>query len=52
MTRAGFIFATTALSVVLRTPSLVASPQNPPAKTSQPSTQKLPNPLNDLLDEA
>jgi Flp pilus assembly protein TadD len=52
MTRAGFIFATSALTVVLATPPLVASQQNPPAKTSHPSTQKLANPLNDLLDEA
>jgi Flp pilus assembly protein TadD len=52
MTRPGFIFATSALSVVLGSPSLGASQQNPPAKTSQPSKQKLPNPLNDLLDEA
>lgn len=34
-------------------PSPAATPpQNPPPKTSQPSTQRLRNPLNDLLDEA
>jgi Flp pilus assembly protein TadD len=43
---------TTGLSLALAGPSSPRPPQNPPAKTSQPTAQKLRNPLNDLLDEA
>jgi len=43
---------TTGLCLALAGPSSPRPPQNPPAKTSQPTAQKLRNPLNDLLDEA
>jgi Flp pilus assembly protein TadD len=43
---------TTALSVALVRSPAAELPQNPAPKTSQPATQKLRNPLNDLLDEA
>ena len=52
MRRTRLFLMTTGLSVALvRSPS-AEPPQNPPPKTSQPATQKLRNPLNDLLDEA
>ena len=43
---------TTGLLFALVSPSTARLPQNPAPKTSQPSTQRLRNPLNDLLDEA
>lgn len=43
---------TTGLSLALVRAPAVEPPQNPAPKTSQPATQKLRNPLNDLLDEA
>ena len=52
MRRTRLFVMTTGLSLALvRSPA--AEPlQNPAPKTSQPATQKLRNPLNDLLDEA
>ena len=52
MRQTRFILITTGLSLALAGPSSPRPPQNPPAKTSQPTAQKLRNPLNDLLDEA
>jgi len=52
MRRTRLILMTTGLSLALAGPSSPRPPQNPPAKTSRPTTQKLRNPLNDLLDEA
>ena len=46
------ILMTTGLSLALVSPALAEPPQSPAPKTSQPATQKLRNPLNDLLDEA
>ena len=43
---------TTGLSLALVRAPAADAPQNPAPKTSQPTTQKLRNPLNDLLDEA
>jgi Flp pilus assembly protein TadD len=43
---------TTGLSLALVRAPAAEAPQNPAPKTSQPATQKLRNPLNDLLDEA
>jgi Flp pilus assembly protein TadD len=43
---------TTGLSLALVRAPAAEPPQNPAPKTSQPATQKLRNPLNDLLDEA
>jgi Flp pilus assembly protein TadD len=43
---------TTGLSLALVPSRAAESPQNPTPKTSRPATQKLRNPLNDLLDEA
>lgn len=43
---------TTGLSLALVRAPAADAPQNPAPKTSQPATQKLRNPLNDLLDEA
>ena len=48
----GLTLLTTGLLFALGSASTGGLPQNPPPKTSQPSTQKLRNPLNDLLDEA
>jgi Flp pilus assembly protein TadD len=52
MRQTRLILMTTGLSFALAGPSSPRPPQNPPAKTSQPTAQKLRNPLNDLLDEA
>jgi superkiller protein 3 len=52
MRQTRLILMTTGLSLALAGPSSPRPPQNPPAKTSQPTAQKLRNPLNDLLDEA
>lgn len=52
MRRAGFVFVSTAMFLVLAGPSPARSQQQPAPKAAQPSTQKLRNPLNDLLDEA
>jgi len=52
MRQTRLILITTGLSLALAGPSSPRPPQNPPAKTSQPTAQKLRNPLNDLLDEA
>ena len=48
----GLTLLTTGLLFALGSASTGGLPQNPPPKTSQPSTQRLRNPLNDLLDEA
>jgi protein O-GlcNAc transferase len=52
MRRARLILMTTGLSLALVRAQSAERPQNPPPKTSPPTTQKLRNPLNDLLDEA
>ena len=52
MRRTRLTLMSTGLLLALVRPSTAGLPQNPPPKTSQPSTQKLRNPLNDLLDEA
>ena len=52
MRRTRVFLMTTGLSLALVRARAAESPQNPAPKTSQPATQKLRNPLNDLLDEA
>jgi len=52
MRQTRLVLMTTGLCLALAGPSSPRPPQNPPAKTSQPTAQKLRNPLNDLLDEA
>ena len=52
MRRTHLFLMTTALSLALVRSPAAELPQNPAPKTSQPATQKLRNPLNDLLDEA
>src|SRR5215469_6069063 len=52
MRRTRLTLLTTGLLFGLVSASTGGLPQNPPPKTSQPSTQRLRNPLNDLLDEA
>ena len=52
MRRTRLTLMTTGLFFALLSPSTARLPQNPAPKTSQPSAQRLRNPLNDLLDEA
>ena len=52
MRRTRLFLMTTGLSLALVRAPAAEPPQNPAPKTSQPATQKLRNPLNDLLDEA
>ena len=52
MRRTRLFLMTTGLSLALVRAPAAEPPQNPAPKTSQPTTQKLRNPLNDLLDEA
>ena len=52
MRRTRLFLMTTGLSLALVRAPAADAPQNPAPKTSQPTTQKLRNPLNDLLDEA
>jgi len=52
MRRTRLFLTTTGLSLALVRAPAAEPPQNPAPKTSQPATQKLRNPLNDLLDEA
>ena len=52
MRRTRLLLMTTGLSLALVRAPAAEPPQNPAPKTSQPATQKLRNPLNDLLDEA
>ena len=52
MRRTRLFLMTTGLSLALVRAPAAKPPQNPAPKTSQPATQKLRNPLNDLLDEA
>jgi Flp pilus assembly protein TadD len=52
MRRTRLFLITTGLSLALVRAPAAEPPQNPAPKTSQPATQKLRNPLNDLLDEA
>ena len=52
MRRTRLFLMTTGLSLALVRAPAADAPQNPAPKTSQPATQKLRNPLNDLLDEA
>ena len=52
MRRTRLFVMTTGLSLALVRAPAAEPPQNPAPKTSQPATQKLRNPLNDLLDEA
>lgn len=52
MRRTRLFLVTTGLSLALVRSPAAELPQNPTPKTSQPATQKLRNPLNDLLDEA
>ena len=52
MRRTRLFLMTTGLSLALARAPAAEPPQNPAPKTSQPATQKLRNPLNDLLDEA
>ncbi|HKD71283.1 MAG TPA: tetratricopeptide repeat protein [Candidatus Acidoferrum sp.] len=52
MRRTRLLLMTTGLSLAFVRAPAAEPPQNPAPKTSQPATQKLRNPLNDLLDEA
>ena len=52
MRRTRLFLMTTGLSLALVRAPAADAPQNPAPKTSQPATQKLRNPLNDLLVEA
>ena len=52
MRRTRLFLMTTGLTLALVRAPAAEPPQNPAPKTSQPATQKLRNPLNDLLDEA
>ena len=52
MRRTRLFLMTTGLSLALVRSRAAELPQNPTPKTSRPATQKLRNPLNDLLDEA
>ena len=52
MRRTRLFLMTTGLSLALVRSPAAELPQNPTPKASQPATQKLRNPLNDLLDEA
>ena len=52
MRRTRLFLMTTGLSLALVRAPAAEPPQNPAPKTSPPATQKLRNPLNDLLDEA
>ena len=52
MRRTRLFLMTTLLSLALVRSRAAEPRQNPAPKTSQPATQKLRNPLNDLLDEA